>query len=143
MLGAGFRASVEKGLKTIPQGKSHVSFVESHGKLYFATHVGYYNLVHGRETMGTPGGGYNAYPGGHFLSYDLSTGKFEELAKMSTKVTGTNHPGVLSLVQLDSALSVPKVAADESNHIVISAAIKSQSGAVMPIAIVIKGHAEQ
>jgi hypothetical protein len=71
----------EKGLKTIPQGKSHVSFVESHGKLYFATHVGYYNLVHGRETMGTPGGGYNAYPGGHFLSYDLSTGKFEELAK--------------------------------------------------------------
>ena len=69
--------------------------------------------------------------------------KFEELAKMSTKVTGTNHPGVLSLVQLDSAPAAPKVAADESNHIVISAAIKSQSGAVMPIAIVIKGHAEQ
>jgi hypothetical protein len=69
--------------------------------------------------------------------------KFEELTKMSTKVTGTNHPGVLSLVQIDKAPATPAVAADESNHIVFSASAKSQSGAVIPISIVIKGHAEQ
>src|SRR5205807_4779322 len=32
----------EKTAKAIPQGKSHVNFVESDGKLYFATHVGVY-----------------------------------------------------------------------------------------------------
>jgi hypothetical protein len=69
--------------------------------------------------------------------------KFEELTKSSTKVTGTNHPGVLSLVQIDAAPSVPKVEADESNHIVFSAALKSQSGSVIPIAFIVKGRAEQ
>src|SRR5262245_22553454 len=48
----------EKGLKTIPQGKSHVNFVESGGKLYFATHIGYYSVVDGMETMGVPPKGY-------------------------------------------------------------------------------------
>ena len=69
--------------------------------------------------------------------------KFEELTKASTKVTGTNHPGVLSLVQIDSAPSAPKVEADESNHVVFSAALKSQSGNMIPIAFVVKGRAEQ
>lgn len=45
-------ASGEKGLKAIPQGKSHVNFVESNGKLYFATHVGYYTIRNGMEKMG-------------------------------------------------------------------------------------------
>lgn len=69
--------------------------------------------------------------------------KFEELTKSSTRVTGTNHPGVLSLVQIDSAPPAPKAEADESNHIVFSAALKSQTGSVIPIAFVVKGHAEQ
>ena len=69
--------------------------------------------------------------------------KFEELSKMSAKVTGTNHPGVLSLVQIDSAPAAPKVSADESNHIVFSGSLKSQSGAVIPISFIVKGHAEQ
>jgi hypothetical protein len=70
----------EKGLKTIVQGKSHVRFVESGGKLYFATHVGYYSMVDGMEKMGIPPAGYKAYPGGHLLAYDLRTGKFDDLA---------------------------------------------------------------
>jgi hypothetical protein len=70
----------EKGLKTISQGKSHVHFVESKGKLYFGTHVGYYSMVDGMEKMGIPPAGYREYPGGHILSYDLKTGKFEDLA---------------------------------------------------------------
>lgn len=68
--------------------------------------------------------------------------KFEELTKMSTKVTGTNHPGVLSLIQPGSASAAPKVEAGENNHIVFSASIKSGSGA-QPISFVLKGHAEQ
>ncbi len=68
----------EKGSKAIPQGKSHVNFVEMSGKLYFGTHVGVYSIVDGMETMGIPPAGYKAYPGGHLLSYDLKTSKFED-----------------------------------------------------------------
>lgn len=70
----------EKDLKTIVQGKSHVKFVESNGKLYFATHIGYYSMVAGMEKMGIPPAGYAAYPGGHLLAYDLKTGKYDDLA---------------------------------------------------------------
>jgi len=70
-----------KGLKTIVQGKSHVNFVESNGKLYFATHVGYYSIIDGMEKIGVPPPGYKAYPGGHFLAYDMTTGKSDDLAK--------------------------------------------------------------
>lgn len=70
----------EKGRKTIVQGKSHVTFVESGGKLYFATHVGYYSIIDGMEKIGTPPEGFKPYPGGHFLAYDMATGKFEDLA---------------------------------------------------------------
>ena len=69
----------EAGEKAIPQGKSHVNFVESGGKLYFATHVGYYSIIDGMEKIGIPPAGYRPYPGGHFLAYDLATGRFEEL----------------------------------------------------------------
>ncbi len=68
----------EKGSKAIPQGKSHVNFIEMKGKLYFATHVGVYSIVEGKETLGIPPAGYKPYPGGHLLSYELKTGKFED-----------------------------------------------------------------
>jgi len=70
----------EKGLKAIPQNKSHVRFWEGNGKLYFASHIGYYTIKNGMETVGVPPPGYKPYPGGHFLSYDMATGKFENLA---------------------------------------------------------------
>lgn len=70
----------EQGLKTIVQGKSHVKFVESDGKLFFATHIGYYSMVDGMEKMGIPPAGYKEYPGGHLLAYDLKTGKYDDLA---------------------------------------------------------------
>lgn len=76
-------AAGEKGLHAIPQGKGHSMFVEFQGKLYFATHVGYYSPPSptGQELIGKPPAGYKPYPGGHFLSYDLRTGKFENFAK--------------------------------------------------------------
>lgn len=70
----------EKGQKSIVQGKSHVNFVESDGKLYFSTHIGYYSIIDGMEKMGIPPPGYKPYPGGHFLSYDLNSGAFKDLA---------------------------------------------------------------
>jgi hypothetical protein len=70
----------EKRLKAIPQNKSHVSFWEANGKLYFASHIGYYTIKNGMETLGDPPAGYKRYPGGHFLSYDMRSGKFENLA---------------------------------------------------------------
>jgi len=73
-------AAGEKGIRAIPQGKSHVNFVEWQGKLYFSTHVGYYTMVNGRETMGVPPPGYKPYPGGHFMVYDMSSGKLQSLA---------------------------------------------------------------
>lgn len=69
----------EKGQKTIVQGKSHVNFVESAGKLYFATHIGFYSIIDGMEKMGIPPEGWKPYPGGHLLAFDLKTGKFDDL----------------------------------------------------------------
>ncbi len=81
----------EKGLKAIPQGKSHVNFVEANGKLYFATHVGVYTIIDGMEKMGVPPAGYQPYPGGHLLAYDLKTARFEQLA------TAPDREGVLAM----------------------------------------------
>jgi hypothetical protein len=72
-------ASGEKGLRAIPQGKSHVAFYEHQGKLYFATHLGYYQMVGSKELVGVPPPGYKPYPGGHFLAYDMATGRIEKL----------------------------------------------------------------
>lgn len=68
----------EQGKKVIAQGKSHVNFVEANGKLYFATHIGFYSLIDGMEKMGVPPAGWQPYPGGHLLAYDLKTGRFED-----------------------------------------------------------------
>ncbi|MFB3827215.1 MAG: hypothetical protein ACE15B_10620 [Bryobacteraceae bacterium] len=81
----------EAGKKMISQGKSHVNFVEHAGKLYFATHIGYYSIIDGMEKPGVPPPGYTAYPGGHFLSYDMASGKFEDLG-MAPK-----HEGIITM----------------------------------------------
>ncbi len=71
----------EKNSGAIPQGKSHVRFFERNGKLYFGTHVGFYELIDGMDRLPqNPPKGYKLYPGGHFLCYDLTTKQFEDLA---------------------------------------------------------------
>ena len=80
----------EQGRHTIVQGKSHVNFVEANGKLYLSTHVGYYSIVDGMETMGIPPAGWQPYPGGHLLSFDLKTGRFEDFG------VAPDHEGVLT-----------------------------------------------
>lgn len=71
----------EAGASAIAQGKSHVAFYEYRGKLYFATHVGYYELIDGMDRMArNPPPGFGLYRGGHILSYDLESGQTESLA---------------------------------------------------------------
>jgi hypothetical protein len=69
----------EKEMKVVAQGKSHVNFVESDGKLYFATHLGYYSIINGMEKTGIPDKGYKAYRGGHILAFDMKNKTFEDL----------------------------------------------------------------
>jgi hypothetical protein len=70
----------EKDKKVVSQGKSHVNFVESNGKLYFSTHLGYYSIIDDMEKIGVPPAGWKAYTGGHLLAYDMAAEKFENLA---------------------------------------------------------------
>ena len=81
----------EKNAKVVAQGKSHVAFIEDDGKLYFATHLGYYHQVAGIERAGAPPAGYRPYQGGHFLAFDIKTGKFTDLA------TAPDHQGIISM----------------------------------------------
>jgi len=67
-------------IKAVAQGKSHVNFVQDGDKLYFSTHLGYYNNSSGVERTAKAPNGYRPYPGGHFVSYDMKTGKFTNLA---------------------------------------------------------------
>jgi hypothetical protein len=74
-------AAGETGLKTIPQGKSHSPYFELGGKLYLSTHFGFFASTEEREHPAPVPAGYKPYPGGHILSYDLATGKSENLGK--------------------------------------------------------------
>jgi hypothetical protein len=70
------RACGESG--SVSQGKSHVNFVEAGGKLWFATHTGFYEILDGMEKMGVPPASLRPYAGGHVLAYDLESGQFED-----------------------------------------------------------------
>jgi hypothetical protein len=82
----------------VVQGKSHVPFFEDHesGKLYFGTHVGFYTMADGMETLPVSSGvpdGYRAYPGGYFLSYDPASSQFESLGRLD------DGEGILSMAR--------------------------------------------
>jgi len=67
----------------ISQGKSHVEFYEKNDKLFFATHVGHYEMIDGMERLPeNPPKNIDTYPGGHFISFDLKTGQFYDYGIM-------------------------------------------------------------
>ena len=53
-------------MKAVAQGKSHVNFVQDGDKLYFSTHLGYYNNAGGVERTAAAPNGYRPYPGRTF-----------------------------------------------------------------------------
>lgn len=81
----------EAGLKTIPQGKSHSPFFECEGRLYLASHYGYFKASGNKEQPAGVPEGYRQYPGGHFIEYDMATGRFRDLG------TGPTAEGIITL----------------------------------------------
>jgi len=83
----------EKDAHAISQGKSHVRFVESEGKLYFATHIGFYSIIDGMEKPGTPPPGLYglSWPTGRFLRYDIPKHEMKDLGPVSEQ--GENGKG--------------------------------------------------
>ncbi|HPA46863.1 MAG TPA: hypothetical protein PK395_13940 [bacterium] len=69
----------EPASEYMPQGKIHTPLFEHKGKLWFATHTSFYSSG---ELPGIDTGGRKTYSGGHFMSYDLKTGEFQDLAKV-------------------------------------------------------------
>lgn len=75
----------EKDKKLVAQGKVHVNFYEMEGKIYFATHLGYYVVTDNLEEIAAPKDGFSPYAGGHFLSFDLTTKEFQNLGVAPNK----------------------------------------------------------
>ncbi|HWC77020.1 MAG TPA: hypothetical protein VG778_06130 [Blastocatellia bacterium] len=69
--------------------------------------------------------------------------KFEDLAKISGKAAGTNHPTPFSLVSTEGVKTFPSVSTNDHGHVVLAVKLKTQSGAELPIAFIVKGVAEQ
>jgi hypothetical protein len=68
--------------------------------------------------------------------------KFDELVNLSRQVTGSQHPGPMSLIQASGG-SAAAVSKDEAEHWVFFAGLKLASGESLPFALVIKGTAPQ
>jgi hypothetical protein len=68
--------------------------------------------------------------------------KFEELTKMSTKASGTNHPAPLSLISAEGKAALPALFENDHGHLGFAAKVKTTAGE-MAIAFIVKGVAEQ
>jgi hypothetical protein len=69
--------------------------------------------------------------------------KFEDLAKMSARSAGTNHPTPFSLVSPEGVKAFPSASENDHGHTVFAAKMKTQGGSEIPIAFIVKGVAEQ
>ena len=72
-----------------------------------------------------------------------ATFKSQELVTMSARTTGIKHPSPLSLAQTDSGPSTPTVSKDDQDHWIFSVTAKLKSGEELPLALVVKGTAQQ
>lgn len=110
--------------------------------------AGFYTLRY--EMMPDDGNHLGAAPNPDFLllipaSSDSDPGatfKFRDLVSISAKTSGTKHPSPLSLSPADKA-GDPTVAKDDQDHWIFSASIKLSSGKDLPLALVVKGTAQQ
>ena len=67
---------------------------------------------------------------------------FAGLLDLSRKATGTRHPGVFSLTRFSGTTS-PAAAINDHGHVVLQIKARLRSGGDAPMALVVKGHAEQ
>ncbi|MFC1677545.1 hypothetical protein ACFL3G_10855 [Planctomycetota bacterium] len=65
--------------KQYSHGKIHTRMFEHKGRIWFATHTAYYDEdLPGTDVVKKQ----TAYQGGHFMNYDIETGKFTDLAQI-------------------------------------------------------------
>jgi hypothetical protein len=110
--------------------------------------AGFYTLRY--ELMPSDGNHLGAAPNRDFLMLIPAASdadpnavlKFEDLVDLSRRATGTRHPAPLSLIQSDNA-TTPAVSKDDQDHWILSASIKLSSGEKLPLALVVKGSAQQ
>ena len=77
--------------------KIHVPFREHAGKFYFSSHD--YHSYNGEAEL-------DKHRGGHFYSYDLQTGKFEDLSKTEPGGISVPHQGIIGLTVLERQKSL-------------------------------------
>ena len=65
----------------------------------------------------------------------------EDLAKLSNRASGTNHPALLSLTSADQS-AFPSVSANAEGFTVLSVKLKMSAGE-LPMAVIVKGTAPQ
>ena len=110
--------------------------------------AGFYTLRYG--LMPDDGNHLGAAPNPDFLlaipaSSDPdpnATFKFQDLVALSAKTASTKHPAPLSLVPADKP-GAASVARDDQDHWVFSTTVKLSSGEELPLALVVKGTAQQ
>lgn len=71
-----------------------------------------------------------------------ATFKFQEVVSMSAKTGGAKHPSPLSLLPADKA-GAPAVSKDDQDHWTFTASVKLASGEDLPLALIVKGEAQQ
>jgi hypothetical protein len=155
------RKSIPAQAKKETQGIAYPELAESVlvGVLHFsqastdyrgeAIPAGYYTLRY--ALLPNDGNHLGAAPNRDFLllipadsdSDPSSTPTTQELVSLSRKVTGTKHPGPLSLVQPDSSGTAAAVSKDDQDHWIFSGGLKLGSGEEIPFALVVKGTAQQ
>jgi hypothetical protein len=62
---------------------------------------------------------------------------YDELMKLSSRATGTNHPAVFSMVATDKR-TLPSAYTDANGYVVFSAVLSTSTGD-LPIAVIVKG----
>jgi len=110
--------------------------------------AGYYTLRY--ALMPNDGNHMGAAPNRDFLLLipakndpdPKATFDFENLVALSRKATGTKHPGPLNLTAAEGG-KPPVVSNDNEGHTVFSFNLKVAGGWEMPVALVVKGGAEQ
>lgn len=68
---------------------------------------------------------------------------FDQLVKMSARAAGTNHPAALSLTSPEGQKEFPSVTVGDADRVILFVALKTTSGAGRPMALIVKGIAEQ
>ena len=71
--------------------------------------------------------------------------KFDELIAMSRKTSKTHHPAVLSMTypEIETEEDLPTVDEVADEYVVFTFGLKIKSGGRLPVALVVKGEAEQ